>query len=1364
MSEISLRDYLVRLDQLAQAGSADEVLWHARHILQYYPKNVDAYRFVGRALVSLGRWDQANATLRRVLSVLPNDRASHLLLSTAYERQHRMDEAIWHLERAFEQDPNDTYLIDELKRLYHEHRHIANPRIQFTTAAVARQNIRSRDFDRAIEALRASLKRTPQRADLRLLLAEALWQRGNSLDAAETAMDVLETYPNCLEANKMLATLWLSEQRPSDARRHLNKVEAVDPYLAIELVQGLPADDNSFMLPELDYQRRIQAELVSEHPDWLQNIDLPVGDADESTSLPSTSGLIERGFADYGGELPESMAGDPSTPVEQDWLSHLDSIEMSYQLNTSALQSTTSPLADDDAVAEDQLPDLGVPTDDADQEFAFEWANDEDMGSPEEFEPSIETDNVLPENAVHEGEFELETEYHIEEDPFEWMNAETPSANPEESMARPEAAEAKTEDPLAWLRSSGIEVVDNPSTTASMLQELEEIVYEDPEIASEADPLNWLNDYSTDKLAGGQEDEGLTPARDHGQDDSTRKTDEVSGAALEPLEDEFPMPDLDMIVDDWTQQPATPNNPFVARAAQTMPLNLGAEQRNLGEDNDDLTNSLDEWEINERLLNEARGLEPLTTAAQSSAIQDDTTIADEFSAILDAVPNSPPTSPLPPMSDEEWDALDKAMTSEPSSSEGKLMSDSQKPDLEWDDETPKENEEESTGATGMLDWLDKNKNAEQTSSLDQSGAPVSEESTGTTGILSWLAQGDNPSYDVTSEQISTSEEPTGSTGILNWLSQNRPMPPTVPLGQEDAEQEFSTADLNVPETPAWLEDLDAEKRLESALQDETGATDILDWLGDNQVVPTTEPLDAQPATGDILPPDTSWLNELYEDSQPAEAQLPSTSEILWDEEQDAQALVADGGPIGEWLAAETLDELLPDLPLTEPFGSEADLEANVGTAELVGTANTAILSSDDSFAALADWLQTSDLDDASDGSDTGVLPLVEETNEEAFALDMSDQPAMGAAEAVASDWALSEPNVSDWTDEETPLGFELLMDEHHPEEPAFEEPTIAEIEHDVPIDTQSEHDLLAAEPPFAGAALSDDLQPAAESSAEEFVNSLLDTGETQSVPDWMTDVTGSATPAEAFDAEPLVAEVPETDAELDAAVWLDETPDESASPEEAPSSTPDWLLDAAAPVAAAAVVAATLSPSDDEQPAQASEEFWDLEVPESNMPDDVFEPVAVIEPEQADWQTAADDAATDNKYYSAFEDLAASEPDTAFEAATTGSNAPDWLNAMVPGLDIDTAAGAGDLEDVIEEDISEETANAANTAPMPDDYEWLNEIVDEETKSDIAVPAVAVQAPRFVFSRPPRWLRRLIEGRGAASEVTDDSDLPAWLR
>ena len=65
-----------------------------------------------------GRWDEGREALRRVLSVIPDDYAAHLGLSEANERMDRADEAIWHLERALEQRPNDKDLIDALRGLY----------------------------------------------------------------------------------------------------------------------------------------------------------------------------------------------------------------------------------------------------------------------------------------------------------------------------------------------------------------------------------------------------------------------------------------------------------------------------------------------------------------------------------------------------------------------------------------------------------------------------------------------------------------------------------------------------------------------------------------------------------------------------------------------------------------------------------------------------------------------------------------------------------------------------------------------------------------------------------------------------------------------------------------------------------------------------------------------------------------------------------------------------------------------------------------------------------------------------------------------------------------------------------------------
>ena len=138
MPEISLKAYFTKLDTLLSAHAADEVIHHCRHISAIFPQERDCLPPDGRALVSNGRWDEGREVLRRVLGVIPDDYVAHLSLSEANERPNRPDEAIWHLERAFEQRPNDRELIDALRGLYRRHRHVEDLKIQLTSAAVAR--------------------------------------------------------------------------------------------------------------------------------------------------------------------------------------------------------------------------------------------------------------------------------------------------------------------------------------------------------------------------------------------------------------------------------------------------------------------------------------------------------------------------------------------------------------------------------------------------------------------------------------------------------------------------------------------------------------------------------------------------------------------------------------------------------------------------------------------------------------------------------------------------------------------------------------------------------------------------------------------------------------------------------------------------------------------------------------------------------------------------------------------------------------------------------------------------------------------------------------------------------------------------
>ncbi|HVU13364.1 MAG TPA: tetratricopeptide repeat protein, partial [Phototrophicaceae bacterium] len=454
MSEISLKEYFAKLNSLLSSNSADEVIHHCRHILQYFPKNVTAYRYLGRALVMNGRWEEGREALRRVLSVIPDDYFAHLGLSEANERMNRPDEAIWHLERAFEQRPNDKDLIDALRGLYRQYRHVDNLKVQLTSASVARQYLRSGAYTQAIDSLRSALTRMSERLDLKLLLAQILWQNGSEEEAAEIALEVLKVLPDCLEANKIMAQLWLSVGRPSDAQRFVNHLEGVDPYLAVELVQGNPPEDDVFQLEELDYVRTAQSELTSARPDWLTEI---------SSGTPT----------------------QPSEPAQSDSRNAPPKVEEPEWTNwASAMLNKSAPKTD-------KLSNNNVPT-------------TERFAAIRKEEEPVRTGGLTD------------------------LFGKVDEANSDELSALFEAGEAEEVDPMAWLRESGIEIVEDEEASQPTFDNLFGDDGDNPLPQQEEDPMAWLQNSNDDLILDngnsvnaslGQEEDSMAWLRDSAPDE-----------------------------------------------------------------------------------------------------------------------------------------------------------------------------------------------------------------------------------------------------------------------------------------------------------------------------------------------------------------------------------------------------------------------------------------------------------------------------------------------------------------------------------------------------------------------------------------------------------------------------------------------------------------------------------------------------------------------------------------------------------------------------------------------------------------------------------------------------------------------------
>src|SRR5512136_258745 len=176
MAEIALREYLDEIDKMIAHSSYDAAIQHCRHILAQYPKCVDVYRLLGKALLEKQDDRAAQDVFQRVLSVDPEDFVARVGLSIIHDRNDELDQAVWHMERAFDIAPSNALIQGELRRLYARRDGSPPERIPLTRGALARMYGRGDLNAEAIADLRGLLQSQPSRVDLQVQMSEVLWR------------------------------------------------------------------------------------------------------------------------------------------------------------------------------------------------------------------------------------------------------------------------------------------------------------------------------------------------------------------------------------------------------------------------------------------------------------------------------------------------------------------------------------------------------------------------------------------------------------------------------------------------------------------------------------------------------------------------------------------------------------------------------------------------------------------------------------------------------------------------------------------------------------------------------------------------------------------------------------------------------------------------------------------------------------------------------------------------------------------------------------------------------------------------------------------------------------------------------------
>ncbi len=232
MASISLRAYQQKIENLVDRGQTEEAVAHCKHILKLFPKHVDTYRLLGKSYLEMQHFQEAGDVLQRVLSVFPDDFISQIGISIIRENFDNLDQSIWHMERAFEIQPSNNAVQEELKRLYGRRDGVVPQKILLTRGALVSMYVRGEAYPQAIAEGIAALQEDKQRTDIELLLAKSYLRTNQINEAFRLCLKILQTLPYAYEANQLMAEIHILTKQNDQAEPYFERIQMLDPYAA----------------------------------------------------------------------------------------------------------------------------------------------------------------------------------------------------------------------------------------------------------------------------------------------------------------------------------------------------------------------------------------------------------------------------------------------------------------------------------------------------------------------------------------------------------------------------------------------------------------------------------------------------------------------------------------------------------------------------------------------------------------------------------------------------------------------------------------------------------------------------------------------------------------------------------------------------------------------------------------------------------------------------------------------------------------------------------------------------------------------------------------------------------------------------
>ena len=411
MTSVPLRAYIRTIDNLIEFHKLNEAILHGNHILKLYPKNIDTYRLLGKALLECENHEAAEVIFNRILNVHPDDFIANLGLSYIYETRGDLSESVRHMELAFELQPANESIQDELRRLYKQRDGIEPTRVRLTRGALLKMYARSNLHQQAIAEIRIALHEHPERIDFEIVLAKMLVLAGSMIEAVETCLKIVAKIPYCFEANEILFQIlpenlekynveifhkrlieinpyykYVSKQRPDiyaipevavsleelqepslETIESINWFEMMEEIWADKTPEMTKKDDTEIPWDEILSNQDKEPSLTDQHtkenktqssepiPDWLKPEESNNGDLEYTNNLESLHSEIieESGLVDEDAPILESPDNEKDLPSSI-WTQETEGEKMQEKKSDEKQEDKVEESSKSEKVMEDQ--------------------------------------------------------------------------------------------------------------------------------------------------------------------------------------------------------------------------------------------------------------------------------------------------------------------------------------------------------------------------------------------------------------------------------------------------------------------------------------------------------------------------------------------------------------------------------------------------------------------------------------------------------------------------------------------------------------------------------------------------------------------------------------------------------------------------------------------------------------------------------------------------------------------------------------------------------------------------------------------------------------------------------------------------